>query len=145
MPFRFASVFALILAAAGSARAGVTPLRYVTGATAMANGTVVLDVRPESVCEKRSPANARCLPAGDFLGPHERLAGFANIAWVLGSAGLTGAESVLVVGDDPRKRDFVAGILYLMGQAHVSVLAQSLKTMGSSFGPGRPRAMSREA
>ncbi len=145
MPLRFATAFTLFLAAAGPARAEVPALRYVTGATALGGDTVVLDVRPAAACGKQSPAGARCLPWEDFLGPHGRLAGFANIAWVLGTAGLTGAESVLVVGDDPQKRDFVAGVLYLMGQARVSVLTRRLKPMGSSFGPGRPRAMSRTA
>lgn len=145
MPLRFATAFAMILAAAGPVRAEVPALRYVTGATAMDKDTLVLDVRPAAVCQKQSPPGARCLPGEDFLGPNGRLAGFANIAWVLGTAGLTGAESVLVVGDDPQKRDFVAGILYLMGQARVSVLTRRLKPTGSSFGPGRPRAMSRTA
>ncbi len=145
MPLRLATAVTLFLAAAGPARAEVAALRYLTGATAVSSGTVVLDTRPGAVCEKRSPVNARCLPAEDFLGPHGRLAGFANIAWVLGSAGLTGAESVLVVGNNPRKRDFVAGLLYLMGQTQVLVLARGLKTDGASFAPGQPRAMSRKA
>ncbi|MBT3361957.1 MAG: hypothetical protein HN403_20225, partial [Rhodospirillales bacterium] len=120
----------------------VPALRYVA---AVPKGAVVLDTRRGEACEKQSLAGARCLSAQAFLGPHERLAGFANIAWVLGSAGLSGAESVLVVGDVPQQRDFVAGLLYLMGQSQVSVLTRGMKTTGASSGPGQGRAMVRTA
>ncbi|MBL4690582.1 MAG: hypothetical protein JKY68_03845, partial [Rhodospirillales bacterium] len=104
MALRFGTTLALFLAATGWARADVPALRYVTDAQAVPGGAVIIDSRPAAACESRSLSGARCLPAADFLGPHNRLAGFADIAWVLGSAGLTGAESVLVAGDDPLKR-----------------------------------------
>ncbi len=134
----------LVAAAAAQARADAPPLHYVSDPAAAGDGAIVLDVRPAPLCAKRSLAGARCLPAVDFLGPHDRLAGFASIAWVLGSAGLSGGQSVLVVGDDPRRRDFVAGLLYLMGQARVSVLTRRLKAAGLPFAPGEERAMTRQ-
>ncbi len=144
MSLRLTTVLTVFLvAAAGQARAAAPPLQYVNDPAAAGNGAIILDTRPASVCEKQSLAGARCLPAADFLGPHDRLAGFASIAWVLGSAGLSGGRSVLVVGNDPLKRDFVAGLLYLMGQARVSILTRRLKAAGLPFAPGKERGMTR--
>ncbi len=106
---------------------------------------VVIDTRPLAACTARSLPGARCLSPHEFLGPHGRLASFRDIVWVLGAAGLSGRETVLVAGDDPVRRDFVAGILYLAGQSRVAVLALPLTpllTHGSS-GPGTPRGMFR--
>lgn len=97
------------------------------------SGAVVLDVRPISDCTKHTVAGARCLPAVDFLGPHGRLVSFRHILWMLGSVGLSGAERVVVTGDRPEVRDFVAGLLYLAGQAEVEILTRSL-----SGGAGLP-------
>jgi len=134
---RLLAALALFSVTPGTIRAEVPALGYVT---TMPGNALVLDSRPAALCEKQSLAGARCLSATDFLGPHNRLAGFADIAWVLGSAGLSGAESVLVVGDNPLRRDFVAGLLYIMGQARVSVLSRGLKTLNAPRGPGIARA-----
>ncbi|HSQ80496.1 MAG TPA: rhodanese-like domain-containing protein, partial [Casimicrobiaceae bacterium] len=60
---------------------------------------------------------------------------------------LAGQEHVLVVGDGPTERDFVAGMLYLCGQARVSVLkapiAEGAGLPAAQLGPGTPRAMVR--
>jgi 3-mercaptopyruvate sulfurtransferase SseA len=141
MPFRQITVLTvfLVIAGAAQARADGLPLRYVNDPAAAGGGALILDTRPTPVCAKQSLAGARCLSAADFLGPHGRLADFAAIAWVLGSAGLSGAQSVLVVGGDPRKRDFVAGLLYLMGQTKVFILTRRLKAAGLPFAPGEER------
>ena len=147
MTLRLATVLTMLVVAVttsgGEVLAAAPPLQYVNDPAAAGNGAIILDVRSARECEKQSLAGARCLPAADFLGPHDRLAGFAAIAWVLGSAGLNGGRSVLVVGDDPLKRDFVAGLLYLMGQARVSILTRRLKAAGLPFAPGKERAMTR--
>ncbi|MHB8252584.1 MAG: sulfurtransferase [Acidiferrobacter sp.] len=87
-----------------------------------ATGVVVIDTRPVAVCVRQSQAGARCLPPREFLGPHGRLAAWRNIRWLLGTAGLSGSETAVVVGDHWTRENFVAGILYLAGQRRVEVV-----------------------
>lgn len=122
---------------------------YVGDATSALNaGAAVVDSRPLALCLERSLKNARCLPADDFLGPHRRLASLFDIRWALGTAGLTGEETVLVAGDDPIARDFVAGVLYLAGQREVAVLRAPIgrDSGGPSavLAPGTGRGLTRE-
>jgi thiosulfate/3-mercaptopyruvate sulfurtransferase len=110
-------------------------------------GMVAVDARPLADCRAKSLAGARCLPAEDFLGPHKRLPSARDILWLLGTAGLSGAESVLVVGQDAAARDFIAGLLYVAGQHSVHVLAEPVGRAlekGAAAGPGRERGMIRE-
>lgn len=110
-------------------------------------GAVVIDARRLAACAERSLAGARCLPPRDFLGPHGRLASFRDIVWVLGAAKLSGKETALVAGDDPTRRDFVAGVLYLAGQARVGVLTAPLSPLIAAgkqpTTPGTPKGMFR--
>jgi thiosulfate/3-mercaptopyruvate sulfurtransferase len=141
------------LSLAGTLSAGASgsgEFRYVTAISELlAEQTVVIDTRHRSACEQRSLRGARCLPAADFLGPHRRLASFRDITWILGTAGLAGDEHVVVVGDDPSARDFVAGLLYLAGQARVGVFSAAVFGAESalpaeSFDRGRPRGPFRD-
>lgn len=113
-----------------------------------ADSQVIVDSRAAGRCGEQSLGGARCLPADDFLGPHRRLAQFVDIAWLLGTAGLRGDEAVLVVGDDAARRDFVAGVLHVMGQRRVRVLATPVSKIiaakSLSVGPGTARAITRE-
>lgn len=108
---------------------------------------VVIDTRPRATCTQDSLATARCLPPAVFFGPHHRLASFRDIVWVLGAAGLSGKETVLVAGDNPTRRDVVAGILYLAGQAQVAVLTPPLSPLIATgkwpTAPGTPQGMFR--
>ncbi|MCW8835694.1 MAG: rhodanese-like domain-containing protein [Rhodospirillales bacterium] len=140
-----AATIALFLGVGGWAHAKTQPLTYVSSIEAAGNGAIVIDARSGSTCAEQSLTDARCLPSSDFLGPHGRLASSADIAWVLGSAGLSGAETVLVIGDNPTERDFVAGLLYLFGQSRVSVLARGIGTIDAPRGPGQTRANIRTA
>ncbi|NEX22456.1 hypothetical protein G3480_19455 [Thiorhodococcus mannitoliphagus] len=97
-------------------------LRYVRNPVAAGTDLRLIDTRPEADCIASSASGAVCLPPEAFFGPHRRLASFRDIAWVLGTAGLRGDESVLVLGNDPVRRDAVAALLYLAGQSEVSVL-----------------------
>ncbi|MCF8177569.1 MAG: hypothetical protein K9J74_03595 [Sulfuritalea sp.] len=111
-------------------------------------GAIIIDSRPLVDCRQATLPNARCLPAEDFLGPHRRLPGDRDILWLLGTVGLDGSETVLVVGQDAIARDFVAGLLYLAGQRHVRVLTEPLTRVlaGRSDGaPGQQRGIIRSA
>jgi thiosulfate/3-mercaptopyruvate sulfurtransferase len=108
-------------------------------------GAVVVDARPLALCQKGSLKGARCLPASDLLGPHRRLPNLFDIRWALGAIGLTGTETVLVVGDEPTARDFVAGLLYLAGQREVSVLRAPLGRDSADTAPGIGRSLIRES
>ncbi|CAG1019354.1 partial Putative thiosulfate sulfurtransferase, partial [Burkholderiaceae bacterium] len=111
-------------------------------------GAVAVDARPLAACREKSLAGARCLPAEDFLGPHNRLPSARDLLWLLGTAGLSGEETVLVVGQDVLARDFVAGLLHVAGQRSVRVLTEPvgrLLEQGAAAGAGRERGMIREA
>lgn len=111
-------------------------------------GAAVVDARPATTCQERSLKGARCVPPAEFLGPHGRLAAIPDVLWVLGTAGLSGEETVLVVGDDPAARDFVAGLLHLVGQRRVAVLrapiSQGIGLPPESLAAGTARGIVRE-
>jgi len=135
--------FAALLVAAAAGASG--DFAYVRSAP-KEDGVVVVDTRPLADCRAKSLAGARCLPADDFLGPHRRLPDARDILWLLGTAGLSGGETVLVVGQDPTARDFVAGLLWLAGQRSVQVLALPVAhVLDGNAAPGRERGMIREA
>jgi thiosulfate/3-mercaptopyruvate sulfurtransferase len=116
--------------------------------TNLLNGAVIIDVRPQELCLKGSLSGARCLPAGDFFGPNGRLVNFPDLSWLLGTAGLSGSEHVLVIGISPSKRDFVAGILYLAGQQKVTILRipfSELTAKSADLRPGQIRSNIRSA
>lgn len=143
---RAALLLALGLAAA-PAWAGEDFAYVRDAAAALASGAVAVDARPQASCEASSIAGARCLPASDFLGRHGQLPSWRDVLWLLGTAGLSGAETVLVVGQDARERDFVAGMLYLAGQQRVLILAEPVPRVlaaGVGGGPGARRAFARE-
>lgn len=105
----------------------------------------IVDARDATRCEAASLSGARCLPARDFLGPHKRLANFSGLLWLLGTAGLTGDEHVLVTGDQSKDKEFLAGVLYLAGQRKVSVLSRGLKSLPNvKMAPGTSRSKTRE-
>lgn len=121
---------------------------YVRDAAALLReGSVVVDTRPVEACKLRSLSGAICLPAADFLGPHRRLPGERDLLWLLGTAGLKGDETVLVVGQDATARDFVAGLLYISGQRRLRVLTEPMGRLlesGIGTGLGRERSFARE-
>lgn len=119
---------------------------YVRSAT-VADGEVIVDTRALAECRAKSLAGARCLPADGFLGPHRRLPSARDLLWVLGSAGLSGGEGVLVIGQDVTARDFVAGLLYIAGQRRVRVLTEPVGRAlegGAVAGAGQERGMIRQ-
>ena len=114
-----------IIAAAtvlASSVAAADVVRFVAAPDAEVD--VVVDSRPAARCAEATLPGARCVPITDILGPHDRFPSVSGLLWLLGTAGLTGGEHVLVVGERARDRDALAGVLYLAGQRRVSVLAR---------------------
>lgn len=147
-----AVVCLLLLGTSGSglAASGGSVLSYVNDVEAVAGkGFVILDTRVGEACAKRSLSGARCLPARDILGPRNALPLFANVLWFLGTAGLDGSESVLIVGEDAVDRDLVAGLLYLAGQARIAVamapVSRMLASADARAEPGLARDITRRA
>lgn len=112
------------------------------------SGWRMLDTRPLAQCEKRTVRSARCITTTDLLGHSGRLPSPRDIAWLLGTLGLDGSETVVVAGRPGMARDFVAGLLYLAGQKQVLLLRPPLgRLMGTTAVPlaaGQRRSMSRE-
>ncbi|MFZ3040788.1 MAG: rhodanese-like domain-containing protein [Thiobacillus sp.] len=138
----------LALLAAGAPAHATDEFGYVRDAAAsLREGSVAVDTRPLDACKLRSAAGAVCLPADGFLGPQRRLPAERDLLWLLGTAGLAGDETVLVVGQDVVARDFVAGLLYIAGQRRVRVLTEPMGKLlesGIETGPGRERSFVRE-
>lgn len=127
-----------------SGYAGAAELRYVDTIPVHA-GIVVVDTRALQTCLRATIAGAHCLPATDLIGPQGQLPNFADLSWALGTAGLSGRETVLVAGARSERRDFVAGLLYLAGQRRVDILTTPLARLLAAghldTGPGRARGM----
>ncbi|HUW29699.1 MAG TPA: rhodanese-like domain-containing protein [Sulfuriferula sp.] len=132
---------------AGNSQASEVAFGYTNHASNLIGSVTVVDARAEDACLHYTVRGAHCLPAADFLGPHGRLASFREIYWLLGTAGLSEQAHVLVVGDDPTERDFVAGMLYLCGQRKVSILttpiARGAGLEQAQMGQGTGRGMTR--
>lgn len=140
-----ATLLALMAFAAVESSAHGQVFQYVS---APVQDAVAIDARPAPACQTMTVKGARCLPPDSFLGPHRRLAATPDMLWTLGASGLSGGETVMVIGDDPTARDFVAGLLYLSGQRQVLILRmpvnQALASPQASSGPGTVRGVVRE-
>ncbi len=139
------SVFALLLSwAFNSALAFSDPvISYLS--KSKGDFDTIVDVRPLELCKAGTLDGVRCIPVEDLMAPSRRLANISGLLWLLGSAGLSGDEHVLVVGDENNRRDFVAGVLYIAGQRRISVL--NARVTGSEvyqIKPGIPRNKIRE-
>lgn len=97
---------------------------------------VVIDARPQAACQQGSLPGARCLPAASLIGGDGQLIGAKVLLWRLGTLGLSGHESVLVVGEDAPTRDMVAGVLHLAGISEVAILVRPLSRLVART-PGR--------
>jgi thiosulfate/3-mercaptopyruvate sulfurtransferase len=138
-----AHLLAAIFAFAAANAFAAADFAYVSRVETSA--VVVIDSRPLDDCKRASLPGARCLPAEDFFGPQRRLPSERDILWLLGTAGLDGSETVLVVGQDATARDFVAGLLYLAGQKSVRVLTGPLPRLAGRVAGGQERGMVRSA
>ncbi|MBB4302760.1 3-mercaptopyruvate sulfurtransferase SseA [Rhodobium orientis] len=111
--------------------------RFVSDPASVPADAVVVDSRNAETCAEGAPAREetepRCVPIAAVTGPHGRLASFRDIAWFLGTVGLDGSETVLVVGARERDRDAVAGLLHLGGQKTVLVWQRPINALGEGF------------
>jgi len=106
---------------------------------------IIIDTRSAPLCEAASLPKARCLPALDFFGPHKRLANFSGVLWLLGTAGLTGDEHVLVIGNNSTDKEAVAGLLLIAGQRKITILIPALGALKDIvLSSGETRSKSRE-
>ena len=80
---------------------------------------ITVDARAESTCIDLALTDGVCLPVERLIGRRGRLANMRDIRWLLGTLGMTGNETAIVVADDPRRRDIVAAVLYLAGQREI--------------------------
>ena len=115
------------------------------GAIAAVDAPVFADTREIDVCARESIEGALCLSPSLFLYPDGTLASFRDINWLAGTFGLDPASTVVVFGRDASDNDFVAGILFLLGQSRVVIWQgsdRSLLGLGKR-GAGRLRGMLR--
>ena len=106
----------------------------------------LVDARPAAQCAASTLAGARCLPADELFAPGGRLPAARDLLWLLGTAGLTGAETVVVVGQDIASRDAVAGVLYAAGQRRVRIATEPVARLlaaGAAGAPGVARDFAR--
>lgn len=142
-----AALLAICISACGGAfgadGASASTITYTTKVPV--GSRTIVDTRPASLCEDASLKGARCLPAADILGPHKRLANFSGLLWLLGTAGLKGDERVLIVGDQGRDKEFLAGLLFITGQLSLSVLTTPVSKLSKAhLSPGEVRSKTRE-
>ena len=108
---------------------------------------VFVDTRDEDICARSSVEGALCMEPSQFLHPDGTPASFRDINWLAGAFGLEPASTAVVFGDGEFDNDFVAGILFLLGQSRVVVWrgdARAILDSGKQ-GPGRLRGMLRSS
>ena len=137
---RAALMVLAVLTGGNSAFAG--ELIPVVASLQLHREAVVVDARPGPECLKATIPGALCLSLDNVLNVKGRLANMRDIRWLLGSFGLSGNEYVVIFADETVRRDGMATVLYLAGQARVSRLDQGVAV--ELVGRGRSGALSRE-
>ena len=137
---RAALMVLAVLTGGNSAFAG--ELIPVVASLQLHREAVVVDARPGPECLKATIPGALCLSLDNVLNVKGRLANIRDIRWLLGSFGLSGNEYVVIFADEAVRRDGMATILYLAGQARVSRLDEGVAV--ELVGRGRSGALSRE-
>jgi len=103
----------------------------------------VIDLRDAESCLAGSLPQARCLPVGHFIHPTGTVISFHALRWLLGTVGLKGGETVLVVGDNADDTLKVGALLHRAGQHRVRVFDKPFSAPASAPS-GAPRSLSRE-
>ena len=106
---------------------------------------VFVDTRDVEACASGSIDGALCMAPPELLHPNGTPASFRGINWLAGTFGLDPAAVAVVFGDDRTDNDFVAGMLFLLGQSRVVIWRGDLHSMPVSLkhGAGRRRGILR--
>ncbi len=107
------------------------------------DGERVIDIRALQSCTDASLSGARCLPVNNFISAEGKTIGFHALRWLLGTVGLRGDETVLVVGANMQQVKAVGGLFYRAGQRRVRTLDKPFVAKPGAAG-GEPRSLSRE-
>ena len=103
----------------------------------------IIDIQDEDACTTASLPGARCLPFNNFQRADGQTIGFHALRWLLGTVGLNGEETVLVIGGTTDQVKTVGGLIYQAGQHRVAFLTTPFKSPINATG-GEPRSFSRE-
>lgn len=135
-------VLPLLLLMSLPVQAALTPW----DSSALPARAAVIDTRPLADCTAGSLANARCLPAREFVDSRGQLAPWREILWLFSTARLTGGETVLVVGERDEELLLVAALLHLAGQKQVYVARRPVNVLAARLpaAPGTPRDFARQ-
>ena len=106
---------------------------------------VFVDTRNIEACARASIDDALCMAPPELLHPDGTPASFRGINWLAGTFGLDPAATAVVFGDDRTDNEFVAGMLFLLGQSRVVIWRGDLHSMPTSLkhGTGRRRGILR--
>ena len=106
---------------------------------------VYVDTRNIETCARASIGGALCMAPRELLHPDGSPASFRGINWLAGTFGLDSAATAVVFGDDRIDNDFVAGMLFLLGQSRVVIWRGDPHSMPVSVkhGTGRRRGILR--
>jgi len=127
----------------GNATAANGDLAFVSDTSDVSQAHII-DVRTVDECEHSALPHARCLPMDNFVSPTGKVIDFHALRWLLGTVGLSGAETVVVVGATTDNARTVGALLYLAGQKRVLMLDTPLQPHTDAPG-GDTRSLSREA
>ena len=103
---------------------------------------VFVDTRAIETCASGSIDGALCMAPSQFLHPDGLPARFRDINWLAGTFGLDPAATAVLFGADNTDTDFVAGMLYLLGQSRVVIWRGDARSMLDSRTNGRGRLRS---
>ena len=106
---------------------------------------VFVDTRDVETCANGSIVGALCMAPAELLHPDGSPASFRGINWLAGTFGLDPAVTAVVFGDDRTDSEFVAGMLFLLGQSRVVIWRGDPRSLPGSLerGPGRRRGILR--
>ena len=138
---------ALVLAVLALSHDADAALAATVDPTLIANldRAVFVDTRGIEACTSASIDGALCMAPPELLHPDGTPASFRGINWLAGTLGLDPAAIAVVFGDDRTDSDFVAGMLFLLGQSRVVIWRGDLHSMPTSpkLGTGRRRGILR--
>ena len=133
-----------VLALAHDAGAGLTATVDPDLVSHLDNA-VFVDTRDGDICASASVDGALCIAPTELLHPDGSPASFRGINWLAGTFGLDPAATAVVFGDDRTDGEFVAGMLFLLGQYRIVIWQGDLRSMLEAMeqGPGRRRSILR--